>query len=127
MKYHWTDGSEFRMSKFLQIKLHLACVIRGAHIGFHIVGILRTIFASGRASTTASRLTFIGRAGNTAQLVNAPEFGKPIERCIISTFRAAESMGFKGDFRQSEHLLRIGNGHLSADRKRHAERLLTEF
>jgi hypothetical protein len=46
MKYHWTDGSEFRMSKFLQIKLHLACAIRGTHIGFHIVGMLRTIFAS---------------------------------------------------------------------------------
>ena len=46
MKYHWTDGSEFRMSKFLQIKLHLACAIRGAPIGFHIMGMLRTIFAS---------------------------------------------------------------------------------
>ncbi len=46
MRYHWTDGSEFRMSKFLQIKLHLACAIRGRHIGFHIVGMLRTIFAS---------------------------------------------------------------------------------
>ena len=46
MKYHWTDGSEFRMSKFLQIKLHLACAIRGASIRFHIVGMLRTIFAS---------------------------------------------------------------------------------
>ena len=34
MKYHWPDGSEFRMSKFLQITLHLACAIRGAHIGF---------------------------------------------------------------------------------------------
>jgi hypothetical protein len=45
MKCHWTDGSEFRMAKFLHIKLHLACVIRGA-LGFHIVGMLRTIFAS---------------------------------------------------------------------------------
>jgi hypothetical protein len=72
MKYHWTDGSEFRMSKFLQIKLHLACVIRGAHIGFHIVGILRTIFASRPASTTDSRLNFTGRAVNTAQLAIDP-------------------------------------------------------
>ena len=46
MKYHWRDGSEFRMSKFLQIKLHFACATRGAHIGFHIVALLRTIFAS---------------------------------------------------------------------------------
>ena len=35
--------------------------------------------------------------------------GKPIERCLISTFRVAESMGFKGDYRQWEELLRIGD------------------
>ena len=35
--------------------------------------------------------------------------GKQIERCIISTFQAAESMGFKADFRQWEHLLRVGD------------------
>jgi hypothetical protein len=34
--------------------------------------------------------------------------GKQIERCLISTFQVAESMGFKGDFRQWEHLLRVG-------------------
>ena len=34
--------------------------------------------------------------------------GKPIERCLISTFQVAESMGFKGDYRQWEDLLRIG-------------------
>ncbi len=28
--------------------------------------------------------------------------GKQIERCIISTFQVAESMGFKGEFRQWE-------------------------
>jgi hypothetical protein len=33
--------------------------------------------------------------------------GKQIERCVISTFQIAES-GFKGDFRQCEHLLRLG-------------------
>jgi hypothetical protein len=32
--------------------------------------------------------------------------GKQIERCLISTFQVAESMGFKGDHRQWEHLLR---------------------
>jgi hypothetical protein len=31
--------------------------------------------------------------------------GKQIERCVISTFQIAESMGFKGGFRQWEHLL----------------------
>ena len=35
--------------------------------------------------------------------------GKQIERGLISTFQVAESMGFKGDFRQWEHLLRIGD------------------
>jgi hypothetical protein len=33
--------------------------------------------------------------------------GKQIERCAISTFQVAESMGFKGDFRQWEQLLRV--------------------
>ena len=32
--------------------------------------------------------------------------GKPIERCVISTFKTAESMGFKGDLRQWQELLR---------------------
>jgi hypothetical protein len=35
--------------------------------------------------------------------------GKQIERCVISTFQIAESMGFKGEFRQWEDLLRIGD------------------
>jgi hypothetical protein len=35
--------------------------------------------------------------------------GKQIERCVISTFQVAESMGFKGEFRQWEHLLRVGD------------------
>ena len=34
--------------------------------------------------------------------------GKRIERCVISTFRIAESLGFRGDFRQWEHLLQVG-------------------
>ena len=35
--------------------------------------------------------------------------GKPIERCVISTFKVAESLGFKGDIRQWQELLRIGD------------------
>jgi hypothetical protein len=35
--------------------------------------------------------------------------GKQIERCLISTFKIAESLGFKGDYRQWEHLLRVGD------------------
>jgi hypothetical protein len=39
----------------------------------------------------------------------AGKSGKRIERCVISTFHIAESLGFRGDFRQWEHLLRIGD------------------
>jgi hypothetical protein len=38
----------------------------------------------------------------------AGKSGKRIERCIISSFRIAEKLGFRGDFRQWEHLLQIG-------------------
>ena len=38
----------------------------------------------------------------------AGKSGKQIERCVIARFRIAESMGFKGEFRQWEDLLRIG-------------------
>jgi hypothetical protein len=34
--------------------------------------------------------------------------GKQIERCVISSYQVAESMGFKGEFRQWEHLLGVG-------------------
>ena len=34
--------------------------------------------------------------------------GKQIERCSIASFQVAESMGFKGEFRQWEDLLRVG-------------------
>jgi hypothetical protein len=39
----------------------------------------------------------------------AGKSGKQIERCVISTFQGAMSLEFKGDFRQWEHLLRIGD------------------
>jgi hypothetical protein len=39
----------------------------------------------------------------------AGKSGKQIERCVISTFHVAESMGFKGEFRQREELLRVGD------------------
>ena len=39
----------------------------------------------------------------------AGKSGKQIERCVIWTFQVAESMGFKGDFRQWEELLRVGD------------------
>ena len=39
----------------------------------------------------------------------AGKSGKQIERCVIASFQIAESMGFKGKFRQCEHLLRVGD------------------
>jgi hypothetical protein len=44
--------------------------------------------------------------GRTCETVG--KSGKEIERCVISSFQIAESMGFKGEFRQWEHL-RIGD------------------
>jgi hypothetical protein len=42
-------------------------------------------------------------------LARSGKSGKQIERSVISTFQVAESRGFKGDFRQWEALLRIGD------------------
>jgi hypothetical protein len=39
---------------------------------------------------------------------------KQIERCVIGAFRIAESMGFKGDFREWEDLLRCEQQLLAA-------------
>jgi hypothetical protein len=51
----------------------------------------------------------IGRAGNTGQLANVPERAQADPALHhLASFQVAESMGFKGDFRQWEHLLRIG-------------------
>ena len=61
------------------------------------------------ASTTSSLLTFTGRAGNTAQIAITPEKAASRSSALISTFRVAESMGFKGDIRQWQELLRIGD------------------
>ncbi len=42
--------------------------------------------------------------GGPANFETAGKGGKQIERCVISTFRIAESLGFKGEFRQWEAL-----------------------
>ncbi|MGB9276176.1 MAG: hypothetical protein WCC08_13150 [Terrimicrobiaceae bacterium] len=39
----------------------------------------------------------------------AGKSGKQIERCLILSFQVAESVGFRDDFRQWEHLLRVGD------------------
>jgi hypothetical protein len=39
----------------------------------------------------------------------AGKSGIQIERCVIPTFQIAASMGFKGEFRQWEDLLRVGD------------------
>jgi hypothetical protein len=38
----------------------------------------------------------------------AAKSGKQIERCVISSFQIAERIGFRGDFRHWEGLLRVG-------------------
>ena len=47
------------------------------------------------------------RRGYRSTCQRAGKSGKQIERCVISTFQVAESMGFNGDFSQWE--LRIGD------------------
>jgi hypothetical protein len=49
------------------------------------------------------------RRGYRSACQRAGKGGKQIERCVISSFQVAESMGFKGDCRQWEDLLRIGD------------------
>ena len=53
--------------------------------------------------------TFINPGGNTDGRAKQP--GSPANKSsgAISSFRIAESLGFKGDFRQWEHLLRVGD------------------
>jgi hypothetical protein len=71
--------------------------------------LLTLYFSRHPSSATVLSLTSIGREGNTGEPAKLPgTSGKQIERCVISTFQVAESMGFKGEFRQGEHLLRIG-------------------
>jgi hypothetical protein len=54
--------------------------------------------------------TSINRGENIGEdAKTAGKSGKQIERCVISSFQIAESMGFKGDFRQWEDLLRVGD------------------
>jgi hypothetical protein len=54
-------------------------------------------------------VTSIKREGNSDERAKQRQVRqKQIERCVISIFRIAESMGFKGEFRQWEDLLRIG-------------------
>ena len=59
-----------------------------------------------RGSCQALGLTLVRTEGSGE---TAGKSGKQIERCAIARFRVAESMGFKGDFRQWEDLLEIGD------------------
>ena len=62
------------------------------------------------ASKTNSRLTSTGRAGNTDQPANGQARVESTSSVAANwTFQLAESMGFKGDFRQWEYLLRVGD------------------
>ena len=60
----------------------------------------------------ASRLLQVcghGQASPSPQTATLPKSSEEIERCVISTFQIAESMAFRGEFRQWEDLLRLAN------------------
>jgi hypothetical protein len=66
------------------------------------------VISRSRAKLTSSQRTFISHADNTAALPSARNKGnKAIEREVISSYQVAQSLGFNGDFRAWEHLLRI--------------------
>jgi hypothetical protein len=50
-----------------------------------------------------------GQASPSPQTATLPKSSEEIERCVIASFQVAESMGFTGEFRQWEDLLRIGD------------------
>ena len=47
---------------------------------------------------------------------------KPLERSVLSSYQVAQSLGFKGDFRAWEHLLRIHEQFKSPPRRTRAGR-----
>ena len=66
-----------------------------------------------KASRTCHRAGLLhvgghGQASPSPQTATLPKSSEEIERCVIASFRVAESMGFKGEYRNWEHLLRIG-------------------
>ena len=69
---------------------------------------LLVLLESGERDRFASHL-YQSRREYRSACERAGKGGKQIERCVISTFQIAESMGFKGDFRQWQELLRIGD------------------
>jgi hypothetical protein len=57
-----------------------------------------------------TRVRLFSEPGSEAQtFLPFRQGGKQIERRVIATFQVAESLGFKGDFRQWEELLRVGD------------------
>jgi hypothetical protein len=62
------------------------------------------------SSATDLSPTFINPEGGYRRTCEiAGKSGKQIERCVLSLFQIAESLGFKGKLRQSEDPLRIGD------------------
>ena len=57
---------------------------------------------------TSLLLTFTKLESSTGFLCERPNKGnKAIERELISSYQVAQSLGFNGDFRAWQHLLRI--------------------
>ena len=70
---------------------------------------LSTVVASISAMRAASSALRRQSGSGLSSVRTAGKSGKQIERCVISTFQIAQSLGFKGDFCQWEHLLLIGD------------------
>jgi hypothetical protein len=65
---------------------------------------------AGRINVSGAQSTLRKSAAKIGECAKLPESrGKQVERCVISSFQVAESMGFKGEFRQWQELLRIGD------------------
>jgi hypothetical protein len=79
-------------------------------VGFAILPCIFLYFQS--VASTVSLLRFHryqSRREYRRTCETAGKSGKQIQSCVIATFRIAESMGFKGEFRQWEDLLRVGD------------------
>ena len=63
---------------------------------------------SRRARLTSSQRIFTNPVANTAAPAERPNKGnKAIEREVIASYQIAQRLGFNGDFRAWEHLLRV--------------------
>jgi hypothetical protein len=119
-QYGW-----FLESPHIQIQtdfswLNLQWLVGGFEHPSHTAGIVAWIVGNLQRNTDAAREQARERffrkkglsvlPGSLVGRAKLPEkSAKQSERYALSTFQIAESLGFKGEFRQWEHLLRVGD------------------